>query len=348
MADVTQQPFWVPSKSLQLKMVEHAHALVQVLNQVRGACDVRSAGCSACLPSAPAAAPAQRMRARDARAVHSAVCARTTQHAHIRTPHPCCAPQGAQFLDSLDDIAVPGVVLVDGMDIWGPQKAVGLTQLKLWLAGWLQLYDVNAAVTAMAATPSSNKARARVFACMRPGMRSEGCCCCRAAVWLCSKQHACAQRVLWPAPQHACALTVMCRWRRHRCFCASSCCLRATRARCSWRAASCTCSTSRATSRTCWCTGARVTVRVNDTCVSRQLGAWTGCLRVLRGSDAHVARCVVCCACRNGTPQEMAERFIGASSSSSGGRRSRSGGGGGLGAWRRRLWQQRERLRRRR
>eukprot|EP00879_Flechtneria_rotunda_P024546 GHRR01026025.1.p1 GENE.GHRR01026025.1~~GHRR01026025.1.p1 ORF type:complete len:233 (+),score=47.67 GHRR01026025.1:207-905(+) len=33
--DITEQPFWVPSQSLQLKMVTHAHALIEVLNQVR-------------------------------------------------------------------------------------------------------------------------------------------------------------------------------------------------------------------------------------------------------------------------------------------------------------------------
>jgi hypothetical protein len=45
--------------------------------------------------------------------------------------------QGDKFLDSLDDIAVDGVVLLDGMHIWGPSKASGLTALKLWVADWL-------------------------------------------------------------------------------------------------------------------------------------------------------------------------------------------------------------------
>jgi hypothetical protein len=72
-----------------------------------------------------------------------------------------CFLQGDKFLDTLDDIAVDGVVLIDGMAIWGPSKAVGLTSLKLWLAGWLQKYiDVNAAITSSTATPLSNKVRA--------------------------------------------------------------------------------------------------------------------------------------------------------------------------------------------
>jgi hypothetical protein len=33
--DITQQPFWMPSQSLQLKMITHAHTLIEVLNQVR-------------------------------------------------------------------------------------------------------------------------------------------------------------------------------------------------------------------------------------------------------------------------------------------------------------------------
>lgn len=73
----------------------------------------------------------------------------------------CCRypahAQGEKFLDSLDDIAVDSVVLIDGMAIWGPKKAVGLVQLKMWLADWLQHYDVNAAITASTATPTSNK-----------------------------------------------------------------------------------------------------------------------------------------------------------------------------------------------
>eukprot|EP00775_Hariotina_reticulata_P008089 gene8089-8282_t len=96
--DITEQPFWVPSQSLQLKMVTHAHALIEVLNK------------------------------------------------------------GEKFIDTLDDIAVDGVILIDGMVIWGPVKSVGLTHLKLWLAGWLQKYtDVNAAITSSTATPLSNK-----------------------------------------------------------------------------------------------------------------------------------------------------------------------------------------------
>jgi hypothetical protein len=35
--DITQQPFWMPSQSLQLKMITHAHTLIEVLNQVRSA-----------------------------------------------------------------------------------------------------------------------------------------------------------------------------------------------------------------------------------------------------------------------------------------------------------------------
>lgn len=59
------------------------------------------------------------------------------------------------------------------MYIWGPAKSQGLTALKLWLAGWLQLYDVNAAITAGTATPYSNKVRAllrNVVECL-PGTR---------------------------------------------------------------------------------------------------------------------------------------------------------------------------------
>jgi hypothetical protein len=38
--DITQQPFWMPSQSLQLKMITHAHTLIEVLNQVwRCHCD---------------------------------------------------------------------------------------------------------------------------------------------------------------------------------------------------------------------------------------------------------------------------------------------------------------------
>lgn len=65
--------------------------------------------------------------------------------------------QGEKFLDSLDDMAIENVVLIDGMAIWGPQKAVGLVKLKMWLAAWLQQYDVNAAIVASTATPTSNK-----------------------------------------------------------------------------------------------------------------------------------------------------------------------------------------------
>ena len=101
--DITDQPFWIPSKSLQLTMTTRAHALLEVLNQ------------------------------------------------------------GEKFLDSLDDICVEGVVLLDGMYIWGPPKVVGLPALKLWMAGWMQNYQVSAAVTASAATPNSDK----VFLCFR-------------------------------------------------------------------------------------------------------------------------------------------------------------------------------------
>lgn len=37
---ITEQPFWIPSQSLQLKMVTHAHALIEVLNQVCVVCCV--------------------------------------------------------------------------------------------------------------------------------------------------------------------------------------------------------------------------------------------------------------------------------------------------------------------
>lgn len=70
-------------------------------------------------------------------------------------------PQGDKFLDSLDDIAVDSVVLLDGMHLWGPSKAAGLTALKLWVAGWLQQYELNVAITASTATPTSNKVTMR-------------------------------------------------------------------------------------------------------------------------------------------------------------------------------------------
>lgn len=65
--------------------------------------------------------------------------------------------QGEKFFDTLDDVAMDGVVFLDGMAIWGPPKSVGLTPLKLWLSGWLQQYDVNVAITATTVTPNSNK-----------------------------------------------------------------------------------------------------------------------------------------------------------------------------------------------
>lgn len=65
--------------------------------------------------------------------------------------------QGEKFFDTLDDVAMDGVILLDGMAIWGPPKSVGLTSLKLWLAGWLQQYDVNVAIMATVVTPNSNK-----------------------------------------------------------------------------------------------------------------------------------------------------------------------------------------------
>lgn len=40
---VTEQPFWIPSQSLQLKMLTHAHTLIEVLNQVRAVCTRRHA-----------------------------------------------------------------------------------------------------------------------------------------------------------------------------------------------------------------------------------------------------------------------------------------------------------------
>lgn len=67
--------------------------------------------------------------------------------------------QGEKFLDSLDDVAMPGVILLDGMAMWGPPKSVGLTDLKLWLVGWLQQYGVTVAITATTVTPNSNKVR---------------------------------------------------------------------------------------------------------------------------------------------------------------------------------------------
>jgi hypothetical protein len=73
--------------------------------------------------------------------------------------------QGDKFLDSLDDIAVDGIVLLDGMHIWGPSKASGLTALKLWVADWLQQYELNVAITASTATPTSNKVGAACRAC---------------------------------------------------------------------------------------------------------------------------------------------------------------------------------------
>ncbi len=68
-----------------------------------------------------------------------------------------CLLQGEKFLDSLDDLALQTMVFIDGMDVWGPTKAVGLTDFKLWMAGWLQQYEVSAAVTGTAATAYSNK-----------------------------------------------------------------------------------------------------------------------------------------------------------------------------------------------
>jgi hypothetical protein len=56
-----------------------------------------------------------------------------------------------------------GVILLDGMAIWGPPKSVGLTSLKVWLAQWLQQYDVNVAITASTVTPDSNKVRSKPF-----------------------------------------------------------------------------------------------------------------------------------------------------------------------------------------
>lgn len=96
--------------------------------------------------------------------------------------------QGEKFLDSLDDVAMAGVVLLDGMAIWGPAKSVGLTALKLWLAGWLQQYDVNVAITASTVTPYSNKVRASApgRGCMlrQPGMHAmDGACMCTRGLW---------------------------------------------------------------------------------------------------------------------------------------------------------------------
>jgi hypothetical protein len=86
---------------------------------------------------------------------HAIILALRTPTRLVRSSTADC--QGEKFLDSLDDVAVSNVILIDGMAIWGPAKAVGLTDLKLWLAGWLQLYDVSVAVTASTATPMSNK-----------------------------------------------------------------------------------------------------------------------------------------------------------------------------------------------
>lgn len=83
----------------------------------------------------------------------------------------CCAThmcvQGEKFLDSLDDVAMPGVILLDGMAMWGPPKSVGLTNLKLWLAGWLQQYGVTVAITATTVTPNSNKVRQARLLCVQ-------------------------------------------------------------------------------------------------------------------------------------------------------------------------------------
>eukprot|EP00878_Enallax_costatus_P032156 GHUV01035266.1.p1 GENE.GHUV01035266.1~~GHUV01035266.1.p1 ORF type:complete len:230 (+),score=37.24 GHUV01035266.1:207-896(+) len=38
--DITDRPFWQPSQSLQLKMITHAHTLIEVLNQVIDECEV--------------------------------------------------------------------------------------------------------------------------------------------------------------------------------------------------------------------------------------------------------------------------------------------------------------------
>ena len=69
-----------------------------------------------------------------------------------------CRRQGEKFLDSLDDIAVPSVELIDGTRVWSPPLASGLAGLKLWVAAWLQRHtSVTAAATGSAVTPSSNK-----------------------------------------------------------------------------------------------------------------------------------------------------------------------------------------------
>eukprot|EP00877_Chromochloris_zofingiensis_P007069 jgi/Chrzof1/2615/Cz11g22160.t1 len=95
--DITDQPFWIPSQSLQLKMTTRAHQLLEVLNQ------------------------------------------------------------GEKYLDTLDDICTDNVIFIDGVDIWGPGKSIGLAGLKLWMVGWLQQYEVTIAVTGSAVTSQSNK-----------------------------------------------------------------------------------------------------------------------------------------------------------------------------------------------
>jgi hypothetical protein len=106
---------------------------------------------------------------------------------HGYTAKLCCLGQGDKFLDSLDDIAVDSVVLLDGMHIWGPAKTAGLTALKLWVADWLQQYELNVAITASTATPTSNKVRSAecCVGALRPGLfgtsqaneLSSICCC---------------------------------------------------------------------------------------------------------------------------------------------------------------------------
>ncbi|KAI8464649.1 MAG: hypothetical protein J3K34DRAFT_439716 [Monoraphidium minutum] len=159
---ITDQPFWIPSQSLQLRMVTRAHALLEVLNQ------------------------------------------------------------GEKFLDALDDLAVPGVELLDGGDMWGPAAAQGLPALKMWLAAWLQGYGgVTAAVTGSAVTQLSNKARTP------PGW--VGALGWRRRPWLGALGHplggrvgpaACAPHQLRAKP-HRSPLSAR---RGRRCFCPSACC----------------------------------------------------------------------------------------------------------------------------
>lgn len=167
---LTEAPFWVPSASLQLRMLTRAHALLEVLNQVGG-----GSGARPCAPfvlqtrtaGRPAwekpPRPARPQRARRGRRVRRPASRTVPRQPLLPLPRPSpppWPPQGEQALDRLDGLATSGVELVDGSDVWGPPVASGLEGLKLWLARWLGGYaSVNAAVTGSAVTATSNKAR---------------------------------------------------------------------------------------------------------------------------------------------------------------------------------------------